>query len=346
LAYSTFDVPFPESVTTLAAGINNMGEIVGSYYTTTSIKGFLRDGRTFTTISPPTTQRAPFAEAFGLNDLGQIVGIYGACDTCTVRGFLLSGGAFHDVIDPAQGSGGVTFATGINNRGTIVGFYGPSTGGTHGFVLGTDDKYATLDFPGATDTLLWDINNAGQIVGRYIATSGVSHGFLFSDHGFTSVDFPGATFTQPMGINDRGDIVGIYSVGATPNHGFLLISHGGEADDEMSDGFFTPLDFPGGSFTSPNGISNGGEIVGYYSDPVGRYHGFVAVVEHGHAVSEPPSVALLLIGGIVLLSFPKLVLGCALARWPHRVRRVVVSRLVAERVAGRMDADHEADSER
>src|SRR5207245_7320496 len=66
-----FDVP--GAITTEAFGINTAGDIVGFYVDTNFIfHGFLFSGGTYTTIdyTDGTT-----AYLFGINDLGQIVGI-------------------------------------------------------------------------------------------------------------------------------------------------------------------------------------------------------------------------------------------------------------------------------
>jgi hypothetical protein len=56
---------------TSAAGINAAGQIVGSYTDATGIHGFLDSGGTFTTIDGPF---ASLTRASGINDSGEIVG--------------------------------------------------------------------------------------------------------------------------------------------------------------------------------------------------------------------------------------------------------------------------------
>jgi probable HAF family extracellular repeat protein len=76
--------------------------------------GFSYSSGAFTTLSIPG---ATDVMAFGVNDLGQIVGTYiaGGID----HGFLYSGGSYVTLDDPGALN---TFAHGINNSGQIVGW--------------------------------------------------------------------------------------------------------------------------------------------------------------------------------------------------------------------------------
>jgi hypothetical protein len=86
--FSTLDVPFANAVGTIAFGINQMGLVVGDYFTTEFVRnvhGFLFDHGTFSTID------APFPGAFntvvrGVSDTGELVGLYS--DGAGTHGFL------------------------------------------------------------------------------------------------------------------------------------------------------------------------------------------------------------------------------------------------------------------
>ena len=103
--FTTID--FPGSTYTTADGINNSGQIVGSYQSAGVLHGYLLSGGVFTTIDLSQG-------ALGINDSGQIVGRSGA------DGFLLSGGIFSTIDFPGST---VTVDVGINNSGQIVGIY-------------------------------------------------------------------------------------------------------------------------------------------------------------------------------------------------------------------------------
>jgi probable HAF family extracellular repeat protein len=100
-----------------ASGINNSGDIVGSYSDASGNHqhGFLYTGGIFTTIDVPG---APYTEAYGINDSGSIVGFY--LDAERYHGFLDAGGIF-TTIDVPFADTYATMAFGINDSGDIVG---------------------------------------------------------------------------------------------------------------------------------------------------------------------------------------------------------------------------------
>ena len=91
---------------------------------------------------------------------------------------------------------------------------------------------------------------------------------------------PGATFvfSQVLGINDQGIAVGYYGDSTTSQHGFIYNTNTGQ---------YTFLDDPSEAFdngvevTQITGITNSGEITGFYSDANGVFHGFVASLAKG-----------------------------------------------------------------
>ena len=159
--------------------------------------------------------------AFGINDAGQIVGVY--CDSSgTPHGFLYNGStSTYTTIDDPLGTKG-TAAFGINDAGQIVGYYVDSSGVDHGFLY-SGGTFITLDDPlGTGGTLAYGINDLGQIVGGYTDSSGTPHGFLYSNGTYTTIDDPlGAKGTVAIGINDAGQIVGYYVDSSGADHGFL-----------------------------------------------------------------------------------------------------------------------------
>src|SRR5689334_21805200 len=73
---------------------------------------------------------------------------------------------------------------------------------TKGFIS-VNDRFSTIDVPGATATLPHGINNAGQIVG-YSYDGKAQRGFLDNGGTFTTIDVPGADSTFPTDINSTG----------------------------------------------------------------------------------------------------------------------------------------------
>ena len=224
-------------------------------------------------VTPRSTCRgALITTAFGINDIGQIVGYYIAQNSSS--GFLYSSGSYTTLNVP--GSTGTT-ANGINRIGQVVGNYFDANNLEHGFLL-SSGRYTTIDVPGSRpgSTVVSGINNAGQIVGQYVDAGNTPHGFLLSTGSYTMIDPPRSTGSGANGLNDSSEIVGFYA-DPGPIHGFLL-----------SGGSYTTFDVPGALETIPSGINNPGQIAGWSLTPTGQDHGFLAT-----PVPEPASLLLL-----------------------------------------------------
>ena len=264
-AYRTIDPPNARVTELAPFGINERGQIVGSYVVDASKQsGFVRDSRgRFTQFDVPGARAT---QAHKINNRGQIVGSYSE-NTASVsdpnarrRGFLLDKGRFTSIDVPGAAQ---TQAFGINNRGQVVGEYTDADGMVHGF-LWDKGRLMTFDGPDGTGASFTDINDRGQIVGTYgDPGAGAVHGFLLSKGVYTTFDAPGVAITFLSGINDRGQIVGFTNsdlAGTPVVHGFLL--------DEGVEGPFTPIDFPGAfGGTAAFGIDDRGRIVGGYVNP-------------------------------------------------------------------------------
>jgi probable HAF family extracellular repeat protein len=223
------------------------------------------------------------AMAFGVNSSGTVVGGDG-----NGNAFFAQGNKVTTFI-PTGGSSATAF--GINDKTTIVGQYVTSTA-TPGFIRLSSKSYVTINAPSGPNVVnAQGINNKGQVVGFYLGTDGQVHGFTANANGskagsITGVAIadptipvvpgePGATFvfSQILGINDKGIAVGYYGDSTTSQHGFLYNTHTGA---------YTFLDDPSEAFnngvevTQITGITNSGEISGFYSDANGVFHGFVA----------------------------------------------------------------------
>jgi probable HAF family extracellular repeat protein len=127
--FTTIDVPGAAPGSTRAAGINNPGQIVGSFAAGATTHGFLDTGGSFTTIEVPAPPPPPGTVASGINDAGQIVGYFN--DGTFDHGFLDTGGSF-TIIDVPSTS--FNIANGINGAGQIVGTFESSFAVEHGFL--------------------------------------------------------------------------------------------------------------------------------------------------------------------------------------------------------------------
>jgi len=212
------DVPQTVPRSTIGFGINEGGDVVGSFVADPRRpfpQGFLyRDG----VYKRFTFEQA--VEVLGINNDGYMVG-----RSCCKRGGSPEG----FIIDP---TGGLQFinvpdspwdwASGINASGEIVGTFVITTfpSFTTAAYLYSDGVFMPFEVPGARRTDANGINDEGEIVGSYEDDSG-THGFFRDTDGtLTPLDFPGATGTSANGINNDGDVVGWYT-DAAGVHAFL-----------------------------------------------------------------------------------------------------------------------------
>ena len=172
--YTFTRIDVPGALFTSVHGINDAGEIVGTFRDT-SFKdhGFVLTGGTFTPIDVPG---AVFTAVRGINHLGQIVGFFREA-TGEQHGFVRSKHTVTliDVPDAA-----ITSVQGINDVGEIVGTFCPTLIGSEIYSFVQDgDSFTPLEFPNATPgtTQVRGINNAGRIVGIFNDATG-QHGFL------------------------------------------------------------------------------------------------------------------------------------------------------------------------
>jgi len=217
---------------TTFSGINDRGQLVGSYEDVTGVvHGFLYSDRVFTTIDDPSATLHTYAS--GINDRGQVVGYYLDANANN-HGFLYRQSKFTTIDDPS--GAGNTYPSGINDSGKIVGAYLTTEGINYGFEY-SRGLFTTIDDPSAVEgfeagTLASGINNKGQIVGWYTEKEGFfTHGFVFSDGVYRTIDAPLAGSgvlggTWAYGINDSGKVAGYYVDTENVHHGFIATPTG------------------------------------------------------------------------------------------------------------------------
>lgn len=267
-------IDYPDAIATLAAGVNNNGQIVGRYVDAAGIlHGYLLSDGCFTSIDLPG---ASATRPLGINLDGDIVGHY-VFKGQQEHGFLLRNGAFTAIDFPEAAH---TVAVGINDNGAIAGYYVDARKRTHGFVFNAG-TFTRIDYLGAKETEAWRINNSGQVAGRYLGADGNYHLYRVNNGNFESFDYPGAEQTAPGGyshvggLNNLGDIVSNYA-SATPymNLGNPNVS-GNVHGLMMSEGAFTSIDVPEAFETVAFGINDSRHVVGVYIDKAGRWHGYL-----------------------------------------------------------------------
>lgn len=221
----------------LAFGINSAGSVVGQ---NNNAAFYLPLGGSPQTLAVPAD-----STAFGINDQGGIVGQF-TTPSSTPGFFLANSGASTFVQINAPSGPNIVNAQGINNNGLTVGFYVGADGQDHGFTT--------------------NIRNANN---NSLGSTAVADPALPSVPGE-----PGATFvfSQILAVNDNGIAVGYYGDSTTSQHGFLYNTNTGSYVflDDPSEAFENGVEV-----TQITGITDLGEITGFYSDASGVFHGFV-----------------------------------------------------------------------
>ena len=320
--YSPVDPP--GSIASEALGLNDNGLIVGEYSVQTGTApnissfqyGFVDNQGVFTPLAPnPDSSCGGYGPmcnaAWGVNNAGDVVGTY-FTDDGAAHGFLYTNGNYSTFTELNVPGAGSTQAFGISNNGIVVGQAIESTSDI-GFIYNiSNNQYETFTLPnlpaGAT-YVPFGINNAGVVVGSYTGpptitpipgggesvTLGATYTFLYTLGANSYILLPQDPAASPgdgvgtlgTGINDEGDLAGSYSVEGALGFGFLPFAY--------LDGNYLNfnVNLPSADVynSGADGISNLGDIVGYYSAPDGELQGFLAT-----PAPEASTWAMMLVG--------------------------------------------------
>ena len=223
--------PFPGGLNSYATGVNNRGEIVGwaengvqdptcnKALQTLQFRAAIWEPDGSMKELPPLPSDSTSA-ATAINDLGQVVGISGAC------GIAVGGvSATHSVLwqngvpTEIPNLGGHTWntPTAINNQGTIVGFSLPAgQDGTRNFEAFLWTQAAGLvrvgKLPGDIRAEALGVNEKNQVVGLSRGGPHVFRAFIWQNGvmgDLNCLTLPGSPFLLLAGdINDRSEISG------------------------------------------------------------------------------------------------------------------------------------------
>lgn len=206
----------------VATGINNLGQIIGSYYPGFGPHAFLYDG----TKHDLGSLGGSTSEANAINNHTEVTGT-ARINPDSVPGIshaFLYDGTMHDL---GTLGGDQSVGNGINDQGWVVGQSDISGNSAHHAFLynGTLSDLGTL---GGPDSIAYGINNGGQIVGQAsINDESVGLAFIYTVQDgmvdLNSLIAPDSDWTllSANAINDAGQIVGFGGIGFE-DHAFLL----------------------------------------------------------------------------------------------------------------------------
>ncbi len=194
-----------------ATGINDSGQVVGSWATSVSSGDshpWLYSNGTMTSLPEPSDLTGAACEANAINNNGQIVG--GCRDASgNDHAVLWQNGT---VTELGTLGGPRSFATAIDTNGQIVGWAATSTDATDGFLWSNGTMTDLGSFLPAA------INNNGVMVGgQYIDRGGTVqnlNNLIPANSGYQ--------ITNATGINDNGQIVALASDATTSQAAVLL----------------------------------------------------------------------------------------------------------------------------
>jgi pimeloyl-ACP methyl ester carboxylesterase len=198
---------------TIVSGINDSGDIVGRCIIGNGGPGFVMLAGTHQpSLLPFPSITSYFVAPAGINDSGEIVGLYGDCNPDCLHAFILNGGAYTMFDYPGQcpSPGYGTRLNGVDRDGRIVGSCGDPLHQS-GFLL-TSGGISSINRPGAFSTSPNGISTT-MIVGNADNTC-----FIFKNGQYSTFAIPSA-ITRCFGISETGIIVGQYN-----GHGFVTLN--------------------------------------------------------------------------------------------------------------------------
>ncbi|HEV2175896.1 MAG TPA: hypothetical protein VGW33_01625 [Terriglobia bacterium] len=253
---------------TRALGINDSGEIVGDFLSSTDgfTHGFTDVNGTLTQYDVPGGLGKFSTSLYDIDNNGDLAG------SANGQGFVSIGG----VVTMFNGSGtDLTTTFAINDSHVAVGQYLDSSGNSHGFMW-SNGTITEITFPGAAQTSCQGINDLGEITGFYIDSTGAQHGFTDINGVFTASDLP---FIG--GVNKTGVYVGNYAGPPAGTYGFLASAQS-----------FKPstVKVSGAKGTSIFDINDSNVMVGYYITSAGVSHGLMLSGTTATNIDDPNGV--------------------------------------------------------
>jgi uncharacterized membrane protein len=260
---------------TVFSGINNQHQVVGFYTVGNELGSFLWSNidpmaGSLGTISSVTFPGPLLTYAQGLNDAGDVVGIYVDAQQ-QIHGFVLQGTTYSSLDFPGAVA---TEALGINNHGDIVGNYTDSKGRVHGFVR-IHGYFLRVDAGFASELSINAINDSRVVAGNYSSgsTTAAFSGPLWNLQPFSYPqvspldveDYPVTFSTQANGINNSSEIVGTNSANDGPALSYV-------ANDQTFNPVYTGLTPFDAALTSQvGGVNDAGVVAGTFTDNTGTY---------------------------------------------------------------------------
>lgn len=276
VAYAYAKITFPGAALTIANAINNNNVIVGSFFdAASSVHGFIYKNGKYTQVDFPGSTET---EVLGINDKGDIVGVYQISGPLNFHGFLRHDGEFTTIDAPQAQFGTEVF--GINTNMVMVGTFDDSQGFI--FRQGAFTVINAPQLPGESlQTQLNGISNLNWIAGQ-VFTGGIWRGFWLKDQDLDFLEPAGSMDSEVTGLNGRGDVVGCHDA----TSGFVSFAAEATEPNEGNERFPTQQKLA----SCASGINYARAIVGNYFQ-LNQPSAFLAVPQLTLTVAGPANHA-------------------------------------------------------
>jgi RHS repeat-associated protein len=253
-----FNPPYTDTIGSAAEGINDYGQVVGTFY-----EGFVASVPHGFLLTPggEVVDFGGFTTAHDVNNRGQVVGdIY--VTTSDRHAFLWTDDDGDDqpdsaeILDLGTLAGTDSRAFGVNDNGDVVGWT-DTTQGRRAFLWTPEQGMRSLGSLGGI-SIAYAVNDHGWVVGTSQAGDGTVHPFLWTPTGGMVDLYPQADDFQlnaATGVNDHGQVIGqVAHDGVLQAFVWQDTNGNGQADSsEMQ--FIDPR--PDANRFSASGINNG-----------------------------------------------------------------------------------------
>ncbi len=239
--------------------------VVGVYWDASNIRhGFLYNGSTYTTLTPPGTAVEGSGYQLGTTSAAgvsgnNVVGWY--IDANSQTHAYLYNGSTYTTLDPPGATSSLAVAVSGNN---VVGVFTVAGGVTTGFLY-NGSTYTTLTMPGGATTTPAAISG-NDVVGSY--TAGDNHGFLFDGTNYTTLDVPGGFHTTPTGVSGSIVVGEYYSGGSYHRFSYDGSTYNTNIDPPFGQAYY----YPGETGTT---VNDGSNIVGSFTAVLGANQGYL-----------------------------------------------------------------------
>lgn len=272
--YKLTPLDCPGSTVSFLTGINNHGLSVGAVDSQTDpvMHAMVFSRGKCIPLAPETVLGKKFSIAMGVNDRGDIVGVY-FDDSGYQHGFMVDKhGTFSALDFPAAND---TWPAAINESGKVVGYWQirDAQGNVlslRGFTWETGN-FSEIMVPGSANTYVGGINARGDIGGFWDTGTIAGHPFVYTKETYSSFDVPcpDAVGAQVNSINAKGQMAGVcWDANGGSQVGFLKLGTKS-----------ITLIYPGAPATALWGINNTGEITGWYFDSSFNPHAYYGMIK-------------------------------------------------------------------